>query len=87
MRYFGGKYAIKKDLWEILNKETKGRVFIDLFCGVCNVVEGITTANQRIANDNNPKIQKSNFTKKHSRNTTKSGLIELFLKNFMGNLS
>ena len=59
MRYFGGKYAIKKDLWEILNKETKGRVFIDLFCGVCNVVEGITTANQRIANDNNPTIQKS----------------------------
>ena len=57
MHYYGGKYKIRKDLWKILNKETKGRVFIDLFFGVCNVVEGITTANHRIANDNNPKIQ------------------------------
>ena len=53
MRYCGGKSNIKKDLWEILNKETKGRVFVDLFCGACNIVEGIK-ATKRIANDNNP---------------------------------
>ncbi len=53
MRYCGGKQKIKKDLWEILNKETKGRVFVDLFCGACNIVEGIK-ATKRIANDNNP---------------------------------
>lgn len=47
------KSKIKKDLWEILNKETKDRVFVDLFCGACNVVEGIK-ATKRIANDNNP---------------------------------
>ena len=44
MRYYGGKYRIRKDLWKILNKEAEGRVFVDLFCGACN-------------NDNNPKIQ------------------------------
>ena len=54
MRYYGGKYRIRKDLWNVLNKEAEGRVFVDLFCGACNVVEGITTANHRIANDNNP---------------------------------
>lgn len=54
MRYYGGKYRIRKDLWKILNKEAEGRVFVDLFCGACNVVEGITTATKRIANDNNP---------------------------------
>lgn len=54
MHYYGGKYRIRKDLWKILNKEAEGRVFIDLFCGACNVVEGITTATKRIANDNNP---------------------------------
>ena len=54
MRYYGGKYRIRKDLWNVLNKEAEGRVFVDLFCGACNVVEGITTATHRIANDNNP---------------------------------
>ena len=54
MRYYGGKYRIRKDLWKVLNKEAEGRVFVDLFCGACNVVEGITTATKRIANDNNP---------------------------------
>lgn len=53
MKYCGGKSKIKKDLWEILNKETKDRVFVDLFCGACNVVEGIK-AKKRMANDNNP---------------------------------
>lgn len=54
MRYCGGKYKIKKDLWKILNLEAEGRVFVDLFCGACNVVEGIATAKKKIANDNNP---------------------------------
>lgn len=54
MHYYGGKYKIRKDLWKILNREAEDRVFVDLFCGACNVVEGITTATHRIANDNNP---------------------------------
>lgn len=54
MHYYGGKYKIRKDLWKILNREAEGRAFVDLFCGACNVVEGISTATKRIANDNNP---------------------------------
>ena len=54
MRYFGGKYKISKDLANVLNPITKGKPFVDLFCGACNVVEKITTASSRMANDNNP---------------------------------
>lgn len=54
LRYFGGKFRIKKDLWRILSAATAGKPFVDLFCGACNIVEGITTATERIANDNNP---------------------------------
>ena len=54
MRYFGGKFKISKDLVNVLNPITKGKPFVDLFCGACNVVEKITTASSRMANDNNP---------------------------------
>lgn len=54
MHYFGGKYKISKDLANVLNPITKGKPFVDLFCGACNVVEKITTASSRTANDNNP---------------------------------
>ena len=54
MRYFGGKFKISKDLANILNPITKDKPFVDLFCGACNVVEKITTASSRMANDNNP---------------------------------
>ena len=54
MRYFGGKFKISKDLASVLNPITKGKPFVDLFCGACNVVEKITTASSRMANDNNP---------------------------------
>lgn len=54
MRYFGGKSKISKDLAVVLNPITKGKPFVDLFCGACNVVEKITTASSRTANDNNP---------------------------------
>ena len=54
MHYFGGKFKISKDLANILNPITKGKPFVDLFCGACNVVEKITTASSRMANDNNP---------------------------------
>lgn len=54
MQYYGGKSRIKKYLHEILNKLAKDKVFVDLFCGACNVVEGITTAKERMANDINP---------------------------------
>ena len=54
MRYFGGKFKISKDLANILNPIAKDKPFVDLFCGACNVVEKITTASSRMANDNNP---------------------------------
>lgn len=54
MRYFGGKSKISKNLANVLNPITKGKPFVDLFCGACNVVEKITTASSRMANDNNP---------------------------------
>lgn len=54
MYYFGGKFKISKDLANVLNPITKGKPFVDLFCGACNVVEKITTASSRMANDNNP---------------------------------
>lgn len=54
MHYFGGKFKISKDLTNVLNPITKDKPFVDLFCGACNVVEKITTASSRMANDNNP---------------------------------
>lgn len=54
MHYFGGKFKISKDLANVLNPITKGKPFVDLFCGACNVVEKIATASSRMANDNNP---------------------------------
>lgn len=54
MHYFGGKFKISKDLANVLNPITKGKPFVDLFCGACNVVEKIITASSRTANDNNP---------------------------------
>lgn len=54
MQYFGGKFKISKDLANILNPIAKDKPFVDLFCGACNVVEKITTASSRMANDNNP---------------------------------
>ena len=53
MDYFGGKFKISKDLANVLNPITKGKPFVDLFCGACNVVEKVTTASSRLANDNN----------------------------------
>lgn len=54
MRYLGGKFKISKDLANVLNPITKDKPFVDLFCGACNVIEKITTASSRMANDNNP---------------------------------
>lgn len=54
MRYLGGKFKISKDLANVLNPITKDKSFVDLFCGACNVIEKITTASSRMANDNNP---------------------------------
>ena len=54
MHYFGGKFKISKDLANVLNPITKGKPFVDLFCGACNVIEKITTASSRMANDNSP---------------------------------
>lgn len=54
MHYMGGKFRLAKDITAVLNPITKGRPFVDLFCGACNIVGNINTASIRIANDNNP---------------------------------
>ena len=54
MRYFGGKQRIAKPLCEFLNASlSEGQIFIDLFCGSCNVVSNIRQDVKRYANDKN----------------------------------
>ena len=54
MRYLGGKQRIAKPLSEFLNAQmVSGQVFIDLFCGSCNVVSNIRLDVKRYANDKN----------------------------------
>jgi DNA adenine methylase len=54
MQYFGGKQRIAKPLSEFLNDQIKpGGIFVDLFCGSCNVVSNIRQDVIRIANDKN----------------------------------
>lgn len=52
VRYIGGKFRVKNDLHRFFNSFCKDKVFVDLFCGSCNVIEGVN-AKERIANDNN----------------------------------
>ena len=57
MRYFGGKQRVAKSLCKFLNSQLKeGQVFIDLFCGSCNVISGIRQDVIRYANDKHPYI-------------------------------
>ena len=53
MRYIGGKFRIKNDIQKFFNSLNDRDVFVDLFCGACNIVEGVDYF-RRIANDNNP---------------------------------
>lgn len=54
MQYFGGKQRIAKPLSEFLNAQMEsGQVFVDLFCGSCNVVSNIRQDVERYANDKN----------------------------------
>lgn len=54
MQYFGGKQRIAKHLCEYLNSQLRpGQVFVDLFCGSCNVVSNIRVDSERYANDKN----------------------------------
>ena len=54
MQYFGGKQRIAKPLCEFLNASlSEGQIFIDLFCGSCNVVSNIRQDVKRYANDKN----------------------------------
>jgi DNA adenine methylase len=51
MRYFGGKARIAKQLSDFINQRLKpNQVFVDAFCGSCNVVSKVQ-APVRIAND------------------------------------
>lgn len=49
MQYFGGKFRIAKSIVDFISPRVKGRVFVDAFCGSCNVVSKMRGA--RIAND------------------------------------
>lgn len=52
MRYMGGKCRIAKDLSNFLNQQLQpGQVFVDAFCGSCNIVSQIDQNRIRIAND------------------------------------
>lgn len=54
MMYFGGKQRIAKSLSEFLNNQLEpGQVFVDLFCGSCNIISNIRTDVKRYANDKN----------------------------------
>lgn len=54
MQYLGGKARIAKPLSEFLNAQMQpGQVFVDLFCGSCNVVSNIRQDVKRYANDKN----------------------------------
>ena len=54
MRYFGGKQRIAKPLSTFLNAQmVPGQIFVDLFCGSCNVVSNIRQDVKRYANDKN----------------------------------
>ena len=51
MQYFGGKARIAKQLSEFINQRLKpNQVFVDAFCGSCNVISKVQ-APVRIAND------------------------------------
>ena len=55
MVYQGSKARIVKDLMPLLTRHlTKDRWFVDLFCGGCNVVSGLSNHPLRMANDKNP---------------------------------
>lgn len=57
MRYFGGKFRVAKPLSKFINSRLKsGQVFVDAFCGSCNVITNIDSDRRRIANDLNPYV-------------------------------
>ena len=52
MQYFGGKQRISNQLGEYLNQQLKqNQIFVDLFCGSCNIISKINNDRIRIAND------------------------------------
>lgn len=54
MRYFGGKQRIAKPLCEFINSQlVQGQVFVDAFCGSCNIISNIRNDVIKMANDKN----------------------------------
>ena len=54
MIYIGSKKRLMKDIQPIISRYlTKDRWFVDLFCGGCNVVSGLSNHPLRMANDLN----------------------------------
>ncbi len=52
--YLGGKIRLSKHIVPIIESyiENENTLFIDLFCGGCNIVDKISKTNNKIANDN-----------------------------------
>ncbi|MDM8534752.1 DNA adenine methylase [Clostridiaceae bacterium HSG29] len=55
MWYLGGKIRLSKYIVPIIKYYIKSEnsLFIDLFCGGCNIIDKIDNTNNKIANDNN----------------------------------
>lgn len=54
MKYMGGKGRIAGELIEVMTKLSPGRsVFVDAFCGGCNLIDKVPSSFRKIANDRN----------------------------------
>lgn len=54
MWYLGGKIRLSKHIIPIIEQyiEDENMLFIDLFCGGCNIIDKITKTKNKVANDN-----------------------------------
>lgn len=53
MQYMGSKKKIAKEILDIILKDRTDEVFVDVFCGGCNLLEKVPPHIPRIGNDNN----------------------------------
>jgi len=53
MRYMGSKRRIAGDILPIMLESSDSKVFVDVFCGGCSVIENVPSSYKRIAIDSN----------------------------------
>lgn len=53
MQYLGGKSRISNDISNIINKFSKDKTFVSLFCGTC-AIESKVAAAKKVCNDLHP---------------------------------